>query len=256
MNDSPLFEGVAVALVTLFRPDGSLDAGATADHAARLVDAGVQAVLVAGTTGEAASLSPGERRELLAAVRARLDASVPVLAGTGAPSAYQAAALTGDAVEAGADAILALSPPGSRDLAGYYKEVASAAAATPVLAYHFPRASAPGVPVDELGGLPVQGIKDSSEDATRLMAERASFRGWLYVGSAAMAPLATALGVTGAILALANAEPEACVAAFAGDADAFGRMAPAHVRMSAGAPGAIKAMVAERYGTSTVARIV
>src|SRR5690606_634773 len=52
------FRGVGVALVTLFDDEGEIDAPATADHAARLVDAGVGAVLVAGSTGEAAALDP------------------------------------------------------------------------------------------------------------------------------------------------------------------------------------------------------
>lgn len=53
-----LFTGVGVALVTLFRDDGALDAAATAELAAALTDLGVRAVLVAGTTGEAAALTP------------------------------------------------------------------------------------------------------------------------------------------------------------------------------------------------------
>ncbi|MGH9286064.1 MAG: dihydrodipicolinate synthase family protein, partial [Acidimicrobiales bacterium] len=53
---TPPFRGVGVALVTLFDERGGLDAGATADHAARLVELGVAAVVVAGSTGEAAAL--------------------------------------------------------------------------------------------------------------------------------------------------------------------------------------------------------
>src|SRR5438270_8489095 len=106
-----LFTGVGVALVTLFRDDGALDAPATGELAARLAELGVRCVLVAGTTGEAAALTPDERDELVAAVRATLPADVPVLAGTGAPTGRQAAALTERAFGAGADAVLVLSPP-------------------------------------------------------------------------------------------------------------------------------------------------
>ena len=56
----PLFSGVGVALVTLFRPDGALDAPATAEHAARLAGLGVRCILAAGTTGEAATLTAAE----------------------------------------------------------------------------------------------------------------------------------------------------------------------------------------------------
>ena len=254
-DSRPLFRGVAVALITLFGPDGRLDAPASAAHATRMAEAGIAAIVVAGSTGEAAALSDDERLELLRAVRAAVPARVPVLAGTGAPSARQARALTSAAVDAGADAVLALTPPGSRDLAGYYKEVATAAGDRPVLAYHYPAMSSPGVPLDQLDGLPVQGIKDSSEDASRMLAELSAYRGWLYVGSAAMLPLAGGLGATGAILALANAEPEDCVAAFAGDIEAQRRLAGPHLRMRADFPRALKEMVAERYGTTTATRI-
>ena len=49
----PTFTGIGVALITLFEEDGAVDVTATVRHAGRLVEAGVRAVLVAGTTGEA-----------------------------------------------------------------------------------------------------------------------------------------------------------------------------------------------------------
>ncbi len=58
----PLFTGVGVALVTLFDDDGEVDAKATADHAAALVELGMRAVLVAGSTGRAVT-DPGDRRD-------------------------------------------------------------------------------------------------------------------------------------------------------------------------------------------------
>jgi hypothetical protein len=78
-----IFTGVGVALVTIFDDEGEIDAPATADHAARLVEAGVRAVLVAGTTGEAMALEPDERSDLLIAVRYAVDGRVPVIAGAG-----------------------------------------------------------------------------------------------------------------------------------------------------------------------------
>ena len=74
----PLFTGVGVALVTLFADDNSLDAPATAEHARRLVELGVRAIVVAGSTGEAAALDPGERVALLAAVRDAVPATAGV----------------------------------------------------------------------------------------------------------------------------------------------------------------------------------
>src|SRR6266508_4696960 len=199
----PLFTGVGVALVTLF-DDGEVDAKATAEHAATLVDLGMRAVVVAGSTGEAASLTDAERTGLITEVRRAVPSDTPVLAGTGAPSRRQAAALTRAAVHHGADSVLALSPPRVSDARPYYHAIAEAAAGRPVLAYHYPQTSPPGIPIELLAELPVQGLKDSSADPDRLLAEVAGYRGWLYVGSSALLALAGPLGCSGAVLALAR----------------------------------------------------
>jgi len=243
------FRGVGVALVTIFGDDGEVDPGATGKLAGDLVMRGMQAVVVCGSTGEAATLTRPERVALIEAVRDAVPPGTPVIAGTGAPSARQAATLTGDAVRAGADAVLAFPPPGSRDLAGYYKAVAGAAGGRPVLAYHYPLVSAPGIPVDALAGLPVAGVKDSSGDPDRLLDELAHYPGATYVGSSAVLALAGPMGAAGAILALANVEPERCVAAFAGDAQAQFELADRHLDARRGGVAALKAVLAADRGT-------
>jgi 4-hydroxy-tetrahydrodipicolinate synthase len=249
-----LFTGVGVALITLFSEDGELDAKATAEHAARLVDLGVAAVLVAGTTGEAGTLAPDERDEVIGAVRAAVPSGVPVIAGTGAPTGRQAAVLTERAFAAGADAVLALSPPGVADPRPYYERIA-AAAVGPLLAYHFPKTSAPGIPVELLGDLPVAGVKDSSGDAARLLHERGVFAGDLWTGAAALIALSGAVGAAGALVAVANAAPEDCIAAHAGDGAAQVRVAAVDRATSADFPAGIKRAAAERFDTSAVARV-
>jgi 4-hydroxy-tetrahydrodipicolinate synthase len=251
----PVFVGVGVALVTLFDDRGDLDAAATASLAAQLVEAGVQAVVVAGTTGEAAGLDPSERIAILDAVRDALGSSVPVISGTGAASARQAAALTRDAVDHGADAVLVLSPPGSSDPRPYYESVAKAATGTPVLAYHFPKASQPGIAVRQLRDLPVVGVKDSSGDAERLLHELHEYEGALYTGSSALLSFAGPLGCAGAILSLANVEPERCARAFAGDVVAQAALVEAHLAAQERFPRRLKEMVSDRFGTSTVCRV-
>lgn len=163
-SSEPVFRGVGVALVTLFDAEGTPDMAATAAHAARVVERGVRAVLLAGTTGEFWALSETDRVELIRAVRAALPSEVPVLAGTGADDTATAVRLTSAAVTAGADAVLVLSPRGATDLRDYYNAVAEAAADRPVLGYHMPVISSPGLPLDQLATLPIQGIKDSSLD--------------------------------------------------------------------------------------------
>jgi 4-hydroxy-tetrahydrodipicolinate synthase len=250
----PVFAGVGVALVTLFDDDGEIDVAATAGHAARLVEAGIQGVLVGGSSGEAPALSAEERVLLLEGVRDAVPDAIPVVAGTGAPSARQAAALTLSASEHGADAVLVLSPPRVADPSAYYDVVVRSAGTLPVLAYHFPKASEPGIPVDVLPKLPVAGLKDSSGDPDRLLAEL----DWgkpVYTGSSAILSFAGPLGCAGAILALANVEPEGCIAAFTGDPAAQRRLTGAHLASRVDFPRGLKEMMSARFGTSPVCRM-
>jgi 4-hydroxy-tetrahydrodipicolinate synthase len=249
----PVFTGVGVALATLFDADLAVDVDATRDHAVRLVEAGLRAVIVNGSTGEASALDRDERRALIAAVKDAVD--VPVLAGTGAPSSRQAVTLSLDALSAGADALLVLSPPGAADAGPYYASVQAALPDTPVLGYHYPAVSAPGIAVDDLPGLPVDGVKDSSGDANRLLATLEVFDRPLYTGSSAVLSLAGPIGCTGAILGLANVEPERCVAAFAGDAGAQRALAPAHLAMARQFPAGLKSLMAGRWGTAEHRRL-
>ena len=251
----PLFTGVGVALVTLFDDDGEVDAKATAEHAARLAELGMRAVVVAGSTGEAASLTDAERISLLTEVRQAVPSGTPVLAGTGAPARRQAVALTRAAADHGADGVLVLSPPGGVNLRRYYEVVAAAAGDVPVLAYNYPKVSPPGVPVELLNELPIQGLKDSSGDPGRLLDELTGFSGWLYVGSATLIAMAGPLGCAGAVLALANAEPERCAAAFAGDPGAQLELVQAHRASRRDFPHGLKELVADRFGTSRAARL-
>jgi 4-hydroxy-tetrahydrodipicolinate synthase len=248
------FSGLGVALITLFDEHGEVDAEATAQHAARLAGLGVRFVLVCGSTGEAASLTPDERVCLVRAVRSALPPSVPVLAGTGAGTAAGAVELTIAARDAGADAILTLSPPGSQGLVGYYTAVVQAAEPLPVLAYHFPTVSSPGIPVDVLPELPVAGLKDSSQDADRITTELTAWSGSVFVGSTSMLELARSLGGAGAILGIANAQPETCAAALHGDPAAQRALSASSHEAARDFPAGIKELTAARFGTSITVR--
>jgi 4-hydroxy-tetrahydrodipicolinate synthase len=249
-----IFEGVGVALVTLFDDEGEIDAPATADHAARLVEAGVNAVLVAGTTGEAFTLDADERSDLLIAVRSAVDGKVPVLAGTGAPSTRQALLLSRRAEHDGADALLVLSPANAVDPRPYYERVA-AAVDVPVFAYHYPKASSPGVPVDVLGELPVAGIKDSSGDAERLLLEADALSAGVYTGSPVLLHLAGAIGCAGAIVGLANVDPEGCARAWLGDGDVQRTLINGHRAQALAGTVGLKRALCALHGTSPVCRL-
>jgi 4-hydroxy-tetrahydrodipicolinate synthase len=255
MDNGPLFTGVGVALVTLFDESGEVDAPATADHAVRLIELGVRAVVVAGSTGEAAALSLDERASLLEAVRAKLPHKVPLIAGTGAPSSRQAVMLTSAARDLGADAVLVLSPMGAADSRPYYEAAFKAAGEMPIIAYHWPAMSPPGIPVSVLPELPIAGCKDSSGEPERLLSTLTSWDGPLYVGSSAILSFAGPLGCAGAILGLANAAPEQCIAAFGGDFSAQRELFAAHKRASNDFPAGVKHLTAQRFGTSPITRI-
>jgi 4-hydroxy-tetrahydrodipicolinate synthase len=250
----PLWTGPAVALVNLFDGAAAVDAKSTADHAARVVDAGIRAVVVNGSTGEAATLSDAERVALVAAVRQACP-GVPVVAGASGEWWQQAADRVTGAIEAGADAVLVAPPRLGGALAGYYERVVAAAAGVPVLAYHYPGVAGGPVPVEALAGLGVVGIKDSSGDPARFGHEVGLGGGLaVYTGASALLGYASWLGAAGAIVAAANLVPEQCLAAWDRDA------AAQHVvlrteRESKALPGGLKQAMAQRYGTSPVRRL-
>ena len=250
----PVFTGVAVALVTFFDAHGHVDVAATAKHAEHLAGRGMRALVVAGTTGEASHLSMKERLQLLDGVRKAVGDQVPVILGTGNLSAgVSVPDLTRRAAEHGAAAALTLSPHHG-DVREFYGEVVAAAGPMPVLAYHFPQVSAPGISIEDLKALKVAGIKDSSGDCERLLDTLAQFHKPYYTGSSSIVAWAGMLGATGAILAVANLEPELCVDAFAGSVPAQKDLLAAHKILSCYGVKGIKEELSRRFGTSTVCR--
>src|SRR5258708_2010197 len=144
------------------------------------------------TRGAAARSPPARSRPVSSAVAGRpgWPSAQPVGAGGGGRRVARAGEVRGGGGGAGADAILAWPPPGCDDLVGYYAELGRVADGLPVLAYHIPWISSPGIPVSALAGLPVAGLKDSSGDPDRLLAEVAHYPGRTYVGSSALLALA------------------------------------------------------------------
>ena len=114
--------------------------------------------------------------------------------------------------------------------------------------------SAPGITLEELKALKVAGIKDSSGDCERLLDTLAQYRGPFYTGSSSIVAWAGMLGATGAILAVANLEPELCVDAFAGSVVAQKDLLAAHKILSCYGVKGIKEELARKFGTSTVCR--
>ena len=250
-----LFTGVGVALVTLFDDDGGLLPEQTAELAGRLVERGVKAVLVGGTTGEPWALDAQDRIALCTAVRDRVPDEIPVLLGTGAFSWADTEALTRACLVAPADAFLIMPPPGVPADVEHYDRLRVIAGEMPIWAYHVPELSAPGVPFDVAPKLDVDAMKDSSGDSDRLAIEWAHGDGRpLYTGSPTVLALARALDISGAILALANTAPELCIAAFEGDLAALPELCRLHVESLVDFPVNFKRTVSAAWGTPSHTR--
>ena len=253
MTDTTLWTGPAVALVTFFDDNGAVLPEETAAHAARLVAAGLPAVLVAGSTGEAAALTDDERVALVAAVRQACP-GVPVIAGATGEWAGPAAERTAQVIKAGADAVLVAPPRLGGSVSDYYARVAEAAAGTPLYAYHFPGVAGGPVPLDDLATLPLAGIKDSSGDPARLAIEFDWPGAAVYTGAAALVGFASWLGGAGAILAVANLVPETALAAWQRDAPAQRELIRAEQAFRR-RPGGLKQALTERFGTPAGRRL-
>jgi dihydrodipicolinate synthase/N-acetylneuraminate lyase len=216
------FAGVFAPLTTPFAADGALALGPHAANVARLCAAGLDGVLVAGSTGEAPLLDPDEQRVLVAATRAAVPSGKHLLVGTGAEATRHAVALCRSAAAEGADAVLVRPPayfgavlPESA-LAAYFAEIADESP-IPVLAYNIPKYTHVALPPNFIGRLlshpNVVGVKDSSGDAANLEAyRRAAPASTVLAGSASLLLRGLELGCDGGIIGVACFAPERCVA--------------------------------------------
>lgn len=136
--------GIITALATPFTASGALDREALRRLLQRQLDGGVQAVVVAGSTGEAAALDEDEYDRLLDEAVAFVDGRIPVLAGTGLSATAKTVALTRRAAARGADAALVVVPPYVRPtqagMLAHYLDVAERGG-LPVVLYNVPARS-------------------------------------------------------------------------------------------------------------------
>ncbi|MFC5525265.1 4-hydroxy-tetrahydrodipicolinate synthase [Rhodanobacter ginsengisoli] len=228
--------GSICALVTPFAADGALDLEAFA----RLLDyqlaGGTQALVVAGSTGEAHMLEHDEFDRLLAFALEHVAGRVPVLAGTGEAGTAKTVALTRRARDLGADAALVVVPyyvrPTQEGLRRHYLEVAEHGG-LPVVLYNVPSRTGCDLLPETVAALrdhpAIIGIKEARSDRERILALAELVRpDFVYLsgddGSAGEAMLA---GAAGTISVVANLVPQAfralCDAATAGDDAATAR---------------------------------
>jgi 4-hydroxy-2-oxoglutarate aldolase len=214
--------GVIPPLVTPFRADGAVDLDAFEANVESLAVHDLAGFLVLGSNGEAASLDGEEKRELVAAARRRAPGRF-LLVGTGMESTRATIALTREAADLGADAVLVLTPH-------YYKarmtvealrlhfEAVADASPVPVYLYSVPAFTGlpwPPVLAEALAAHPrIAGLKESSGDIAlmgRLVASvPAPFE--VACGNAPVFYPALCVGAAGGVLAVANCAPRPAIA--------------------------------------------
>ena len=141
MNARMLFRGTGTALVTPFTPDDKVDEKALR----RLIDiqigAGINALIILGTTGENPNVTDDERRHIVDVAVDQAGGRVPVVIGSGNNSTRASIEYSRQAVAAGADALLVVGPYYNKPMqSGFYRHVAEIASAAdaPIILYNVP----------------------------------------------------------------------------------------------------------------------
>ena len=214
---TPIFRGTCTALVTPFDQHG-IDFEALDRLLDTQLEAGVEALVVGGTTGEAATLTHDELLALIAHCVRYCAGKTKIIAGTGGSDTRQAAENAGAAAALGADALLCVTPYYNRctqtGLLAHYEKVA-AASELPMLLYNVPARTNVRIEAETcaaLAQLPsVAGIKEADPDVGRVLKLHAlcgeDFP--VYCGCDDRMEPFMAAGAIGAISVLSNLKPKA-----------------------------------------------
>lgn len=214
------FDGVAVAAVTPFTKQGNLDSGLLRALVAWWISEGIEGLVLCGSTGEMAYLSVAERLEVIACGLSAARGRVPVIAGTGFATTRETLEATAGAAKLGVDAALVVTPyyyPLSDTAFVAHYEAVAQEAQLPVLLYNMPAFTGVNLRpelVERLAQVEgVVGIKDSAGNLEQLkqIVARTPPEFCALTGSFPLLGQAVGAGANGAILALANLIPAACV---------------------------------------------
>lgn len=210
-----LFTGVCTALVTPFI-HGEVNYPMVEQLLRRQLEAGIRAAVICGTTGESATLSDAEKLELFRRAKKYVGNRCLIIAGTGSNNTEHTIALSKAAEEAGADALLLVSPyynkATSEGLVTHYSAVA-ASVHIPVILYNVPSRTGVDMPVcvyQCLAQIPnIVGVKEASTDITKIAKIRAAcpedFAVWS--GNDDQTAAVLSLGGSGVISVLSNVLP-------------------------------------------------
>ena len=211
----PLFTGACTALVTPFE-NGKINYTMMDRLLARQMDAGIEAVVVCGTTGESPTLSDPEKLELFRHCKEYTGDKCQIIAGTGSNSTEHAVTLSQAAEDTGIDGLLVVSPYYNKatpsGLVEHYSTIAGAVH-IPIILYNVPGRTGVDIPVSvyqQLSRIPkIAGVKEASADITKIARIKAAcpseFAVWS--GNDDQAVPVMSLGGAGVISVLSNVEP-------------------------------------------------
>jgi len=217
MTPDELTTGVFPAMTTPFHDDGRIDHDQLAADVRRLERAGVDGLVPAGSTGESATLTHDEHIDVVETVVEARE-SVPVIAGSGSNSTHEAVTLSQRAADAGADALLLISPyynkPEPAGMEAHYRAIADAVD-LPQIIYNVPSRTGRNIAVETAEALAshenVVGYKAASGDIGRIseVAERTADEQFAVLsGDDGMTLPIVSAGGRGVISVAANVEPE------------------------------------------------
>lgn len=229
--NQPLFTGVCTALVTPFL-NGKVNYPMMEMLLRRQMDAGVKAIVLAGTTGESPTLTDGEKLAMIRRAKNYVGSDAVIIAGTGSNSTQHAAALSKAAEENGADALLVVSPYYNKatpeGLFLHYSTIA-AGVHIPIILYNVPSRTGLDMPENVYAQLShtenIAGVKEASSDITKITRIRACCPGCfrIWSGNDEQIVPVMSLGGQGVISVVSNLFPnevaEMAEAALAGDFD-------------------------------------
>ncbi len=221
MNPQPSFAGVWPAITTPFDESGRIDHEALAEHADRLMKAGIQGLVALGSLGEGGSLSLPEKR---AVVKTLVGRTVPVIASVSALATDQAVAFARTASDLGVSGLMVLPPYAyvgtEAEMESHMAEIFSATP-LPCMLYNNPIAYGTDFSPEVIRRLAdshpnLVAVKESSGDVRRLTALRALTEGRLLlsVGVDDLVVEGIAAGARGWIAGLVNAFPEESMALY------------------------------------------
>lgn len=226
---TPIFKGMATAMVTPMTTTG-VDYDALARFIDFQLESGINALVAVGTTGESATLTPDERKEVIRFTVNRVNGRVPVIAGTGTNNTEHVLEYTRSACDNGADAVLVVTPyynkATQKGLIAHYTAVADTAT-KPVIIYNVPSRTGCNLLPETVAKLAdhenIYAIKEASGNMAQVMDifHLCGDNIHVYSGEDGLTVPMMAMGGLGCISVLSNVLPKEAVKmtdlAFAGD---------------------------------------